>query len=444
MRHWTILLAAILLAAGLVPCNAESESGPTASELKAAGQGDEWLLPNRDYAGQRFADQRQITPQNAGQLRPVCIYQVGDLRPFQTNPLVYVGVMYVTTPSSTIALDPTTCAVRWRHDWQPKAKNAEVKNLGEAVVNPYRSRGAALKDGKLVRSTSDGYLIALDLDTGKPVWERHVADAEKYELMIMASLVFEDLVITATGISEYGVKGWIGGFRLADGEPVWRFNTVPGEREAGSDTWGRTDEAPRGGGGIWVTPSLDAEKGLLYAAVGNPAPDFYGDVRSGSNLYTDSMIVLDARSGKLQWYRQFVPHDLHDWDLTDDARQSRGRADDRGGAHLSRCARRLSVELAVLQSQPRYARRPDSGLVWRLPEGRRTALYTGAEIHGRIVHLRPARQIARLADGGERGDWRDPVEIPFAAADGDVGDDDLSRPGVYRRADRRLCRVRRA
>src|SRR6516225_7468425 len=116
----------------------------------------------------------------------------------------------------------------------------------------------------------------------------------------------------------------------------------------------------------------------------------------------------------------------------DDARQSRGRADDRGGAHLSRCARRVSVEFAVLQSQPRYARRPDSGLVWRLPEGQRTALYTGAEIHGRIVHLRPARQIARLADGGERGDWRDPVEIPFAAADGDVGDDDLSRPGVYR------------
>ena len=122
MRHWTILLAAILLAAGLVPCGAEAESGPTASELKEAGQGGEWLLPNRDYAGQRFADLRQITPQSAAQLRPVCIYQVGDLRPFQTNPLVYKGVMYVTTPSSTIALDPTTCAVRWRHGWQPKAK----------------------------------------------------------------------------------------------------------------------------------------------------------------------------------------------------------------------------------------------------------------------------------------------------------------------------------
>ena len=128
--------------------------------------------------------------------------------------------------SSTIALDAATCAVRWRHDWQSKARNAEVK-VGATVVNPYRSRGAALKDGKLIRSTSDGYLIALDLDSGKLVWQKHVAEAEKYELMIMAPLVYEDLVISGIGISEYGVKGWIGGFRLSDGEPAWRFNTVP-------------------------------------------------------------------------------------------------------------------------------------------------------------------------------------------------------------------------
>jgi glucose dehydrogenase len=159
-------------------------------------------------------------------------------------------------------------------------------------------------------------LIALDSDTGKLVWEKHVAEADKYELMIMAPLVHEDLVISGIGISEYGVKGWIGAFRLSDGEPVWRFNTVPGEGEPGFDTWGSTDETPRGGGGIWVTPSFDAEKGLLYVAVGNPAPDFFGGVRMGKNLYTAAMVVLDAKSGKLRWFRQFVPHDQHDWDLT--------------------------------------------------------------------------------------------------------------------------------
>jgi alcohol dehydrogenase (cytochrome c) len=313
--RYSLLFTIALLVAGLAQHESLADSGPTQAELNAAGQSTEWLLPNRDYAGQRSVDLTQITHQNATELRPVCIYQAGDVRPFQTNPLVYKGVMYVTTASSTIALDAATCAVRWRHDWQSKARNAEVK-VGEIVVNPYRSRGAALKDGKLIRSTSDGYLIALEIDTGKLVWEKHVAEAERYELMIMAPLVYEDLVISGIGISEYGVKGWIGAFRLSDGEPVWRFNTVPGEGEPGFDTWGSTDETPRGGGGIWVTPSLDAEKGSLYIAVGNPAPDFFGGVRMGKNLYTAAMVVLDARSGKLQWFRQFVPHDQHDWDLT--------------------------------------------------------------------------------------------------------------------------------
>jgi alcohol dehydrogenase (cytochrome c) len=311
----SIFFSAVLLAAVLAQHDAYADSGPTQAELNAAGQSNDWLLPNRDYAGQRFVDLKQITHQNVTALRPVCMYQASDVRPFQTNPLVYHGVMYVTTATSTIALDAATCAVRWRHDWQPKARNAEVK-VGEIVVNPYRSRGATLKDGKLIRSTSDGYLIALEIDTGKLVWEKHVAEAEKYELMIMAPLVYEDLVISGIGISEYGVKGWIGAFRLSDGEPVWRFNTVPGEGEPGFDTWSSTDDTPRGGGGIWVTPSLDADKGLLYVAVGNPAPDFFGGVRMGKNLYTAAMIVLDARSGKLQWFRQFVPHDQHDWDLT--------------------------------------------------------------------------------------------------------------------------------
>jgi alcohol dehydrogenase (cytochrome c) len=316
MNYSMFLFTAVLMSAGLDQQDAYADSGPTQAELNAADQSTEWLLPNHDYAGQRFVDLKQITHDNATELRPVCIYQAGDLRPFQTNPLVYKGVMYVTTPSSTIALDAATCAVRWRHDWQPKARSAEVTARGGVVINPYRSRGAALKDGKLIRSTSDGYLIALDIDTGKLVWTKHVAEAEKYELMIMAPLVYEDLIISGIGISEFGVKGWIGAFRLSDGEPVWRFNTVPGEGEPGADTWKSTADTPKGGGGIWVTPSLDAEKGLLYIAVGNPAPDFFGGERLGDNLYTAAVVVLDVRTGQIQWFRQFVPHDQHDWDLT--------------------------------------------------------------------------------------------------------------------------------
>ena len=314
MRYHIVLISLFVSSIAL-QCRAGAESGPTQIELSAASDSVEWLLPNHDYAGQRFVDLKQINRDNAAQLRPVCIYQAGDVRPFLSNPLVYKGLMYLTTATSTIAVDAASCAIRWRYDWQPKAKEAELK-AGNVVVNPYRARGAALKDGMLIRSTSDGYLIALDAETGKVVWERAVANAEKKELMIMAPLAYGDLVITGIGISEFGVKGWIGGFRLANGEPVWRFNTVPDEGEPGAETWDSNDGRARGGGGVWVTPSLDTAKGLLYVAVGNPAPDFFGGARTGKNLYTAAMVVLDVKTGSLQWFQQFVAHDVHDWDLT--------------------------------------------------------------------------------------------------------------------------------
>ena len=301
--RYDIVLLSLFMSSIVLQCQANAGSGPTQIELSAASDSVEWLLPNHDYAGQRFVDLKQINRDNAAQLRPVCIYQAGDMRIFQPNPLVYKGAMYLTTVTSTIAVDAATCAVRWRYDWQPKAKEAELK-IGNVVRNPYRARGVALKDGMLVRSTSDGYLIALDAETGKLVWERAVANAEKYELMNMAPLAYGDLVITGIGISEFGVKGWIGGFRLANGEPVWRFNTVPDEAEHAAETWNPTEGRTRGGGGVWVTPSLDTAPGLLYVAVGNPVPDFFGGVRTGKNLY------------RSKWFRQFVAHDLHDWDLT--------------------------------------------------------------------------------------------------------------------------------
>ena len=292
-----------------------AQTGPSQDELNAADARTDWLLPNHDYAGQRFVGLQQITRDNASQLRAVCIYNSGDLTSFPSNPLVYDGVMYITTGNVTVALDAATCAVRWRHDWKPKAREAQVTVRG-VIVNPYKSRGAALKAGKLIRSMSDGHLIALDTATGTLAWEKLVSNAEKYELLGMAPLIYKDLVMTGVGISEYGVKGWIGAFRLADGEPVWRFNTVPNADEPGADTWSNAAERERGGGGVWVTPALDREKELLYVAVGNPAPDFFGGVRLGANLYTAAMVVLDVRTGKLQWYKQAVQHDLHDWDLT--------------------------------------------------------------------------------------------------------------------------------
>lgn len=296
----------VLIAFALCSSAADAQKGPTQAELNAAHSNHaDWLLTNHDYGGQRFVDLRQISRENVHGLRPVCLYQVGHLGPFQTNPIVYQGVMYITAEHSTIALDATTCRMRWRHEWKPKARE-----------NWPMQRGVALKDGRVVRGTNDGYLIALDAQTGALLWERPAADAERRESFTMAPLIVEDLVIIGPAGSEEGVRGWVGAFRLQTGEPVWKFYTVPGDAEPGSETWGQADARLTGGGAVWTPFSLDVERGLLYVPVGNPAPDWYDDIRPGANLFTSSMVVLDVRTGKLQWYYQAVPHDTHDFDLT--------------------------------------------------------------------------------------------------------------------------------
>src|SRR5262249_843896 len=161
-------------------------------------------------------------------------YDVGDLYPFPASPIVYRGVMYVTTPSDTIALDAATCALRWRHHWDYKAR-----------PNWPQNRGVALKAGAVVRGTRDGYLLASDADTGRPTGERRVAEATGGERFTMPPVIFEDLVIIAPAGNEVPIKGWVGAFRLGDGAPVWRFNTVPRPGEPGAETWGPAD-APTG------------------------------------------------------------------------------------------------------------------------------------------------------------------------------------------------------
>ena len=284
-----------------------STAAPTQQELNAAQTNPtDWLHANHDYAGQRYVDLKEITPQNVARLRPAAIYQVGDTRTFHNNPIVYRGVMYITTTRSTMAIDAATGKLRWRYDRNPKSLEIHMPN-----------RGAAIKDGRVVRATTDGYLYALDIETGRLLWEKKLIAVEKNEGSFNgAPVIFEGLVIVGLGISEQGVKAWVGAYKLENGEPVWRFNTVPDEGEPGAETWGKPEAKLHGGGAVWAPMALDHEKGLLYVPVANPAPDFFDAIRPGANLYTCSMVVLDARTGKRQWHYQLVPHDTHDWDTT--------------------------------------------------------------------------------------------------------------------------------
>lgn len=281
-------------------------TGPTQAELDGASSATEtWLYASHDYGGTRFVDLDQITPANANNLRPVCLYRSEQSASVQTSPLVYDGVMYLTFGRATVAIDAKTCRERWAYVWQPKGHEISPAN-----------RGAAIKDGKLVRGTADGYLIALDMADGSLLWSQPIASAAGGQYLSMPPLIFEDFIIVGPAGADFGAKNWIGAFKLDNGDAVWRFNLIPDPGEPGAETWENPESLKHGGGSLWTPLSLDAEAGIVYLPVGNPAPDFYGKIRPGANLYTNSLVALDARSGKVLWYRQFIPHDVHDADLS--------------------------------------------------------------------------------------------------------------------------------
>jgi alcohol dehydrogenase (cytochrome c) len=281
-------------------------TGPTQDELNAAAPAtDTWLYASRDYAGTRFVDLDQITPANAKNLRPVCLYRSEQPASVQTSPLVYGGVMYLTFGRATVAIDAKTCRERWTYIWQPKGQEISPAN-----------RGAAIKDGRLVRGTADGYLIALDMADGSLLWSQQIASAAGGQYFSMPPLIYGDLIIAGPSGADFGAKNWVGAFKLVNGEKVWKFNLVPDPGEPGAETWENLESLQHGGGSLWTPLSLDAKAGILYLPVGNPAPDFYGAIRPGANLYTNSLVALDVKTGKLLWYNQFIPHDVHDADLS--------------------------------------------------------------------------------------------------------------------------------
>jgi alcohol dehydrogenase (cytochrome c) len=268
--------------------------------------GSDWLYVDHDLAGTRYSNLKQITTENVSQLAKVCAYSFPEKEPSQTAPIVSSGTMYLTTAHYTVALDNSDCHVIWTSKWSPR--DYETLNT---------QRGVALAGGKIIRGTADGFLLALDAKDGHTLWATQIANPKEGYFISMPPLVHGDLVYIGPAGAEWAAKGWVGAFRISDGKQVWRFNIVPDDDEPGADTWG-TDPAARkhGGGNLWTPMTFDVEKNLLYVPGGNAAPDIYDEDRPGANLYTNSLIALDATTGHLAWYRQFIPHDVHDYDVT--------------------------------------------------------------------------------------------------------------------------------
>jgi alcohol dehydrogenase (cytochrome c) len=274
-----------------------------------------WLTYSGSLLGHRYSLLNRITPANIKNLELAWIWQAQSLRKFEATALVVDGVLYtVQPPNDVVALDAATGHVLWTFSYTPIPQ--ALASGGGGKVN----RGLAILGDALFLGTLDAHLLAVNAHTGKLIWNTTVADAKdpacqgrKCYVITHAPLVVKNKVIVGVGGSEGPTRGFIVAFDATTGREEWRFHTVPGPGEPGNETWSG-DSWRTGGGGVWTTGVYDADLNLTYWGTGNPFPERNGASRTGDNLYTDSVVALDADTGKLKWHYQFTPHDTMDWD----------------------------------------------------------------------------------------------------------------------------------
>lgn len=307
-RIWVAGAAAGLLALVGVGAAAEDTAGPgpnAARLLQADSDANDWLLPAKNYAGNRYTSLGQISKANVGELALVWETQLADDGQQEAAPIVSNGTIYVSTAhDGVLALDATTGKLRWQAPYNPSYVLLFAVN-----------RGVGLVDGKVFIATQDCRLIALDATTGKPVWNVQGCRDTSNSFYSMAAYVYKDKVIVGTGGGDNGAIGLVSAFSVKDGSRLWDWQTIPGPGEPGHETW-PGDSWKHGGGNVWSGLSVDQTTDTLFLAPGNPGPDMVLTGRKGTNLYTNSLVALDisGRTPRVKWYYQLVQNDTHDTD----------------------------------------------------------------------------------------------------------------------------------
>jgi alcohol dehydrogenase (cytochrome c) len=279
--------------------------------LNAASEPQNWLTYSGTMASQRYSTLSQIDITNVKNLDLQWVLQTRSpgeaLSKYEATPLIVDGVMYtVQPPNIVVALDAASGRVFWIYAYNP----APAARMCCGRVN----RGLAILGNALFMGTIDGRLIALDARDGHLLWNVALGDPEAGYSVSAAPLIVKDKVIIGPGGGEYGVNGFLAAYDPGTGKVLWRFNSIPtGPNAPGHETWAG-DSWKHGSGAVWVTGSYDPALNLIYWGIGNPGPDWNGETRAGDNLYTDSVVALDADTGKLKWYFQFTPHDQLDFD----------------------------------------------------------------------------------------------------------------------------------
>jgi len=281
--------------------------------IRAGDDRDNWRLHGRTYDNQRFSPLTQIGPHNISRLELVRTLHTGVANSFEDTPLEVDGVLYIVTATNHVeAFDAATGNQLWA--WQP-----DTLDYTEACCGP-QARGVALAYGKVYTALFDGHLVALDAKTGKLVWETDPAqthpEPKHYYTYTLAPQVYDGMVIVGTAGAEYETRGLVEAYDAQTGRKIWDFRTTAAPDEPGGDSWGGSNAWKFGGGSVWNTPAVDVKNDLLVLSTGNPNPDYQGDSRPGANAYTDSILALHAKTGKLAWWYQEVPHDLWDYDAS--------------------------------------------------------------------------------------------------------------------------------
>ena len=261
--------------------------------VRASREPQNWLTYSGSYMSQRHSELTQIAPENVKNLETAWILQLNSREPtntrFEVTPVVVDGIMYmVQPPNDVMALDATNGRVFWTYSYNPSPQSRPCCGR----VN----RGVAILGDRLFMGTIDGHLLALDTKTGRPVWDVSVVKPESGYALVAAPLIVKDKVIIGPSGGEYGIRGFLAAFDVATGEEKWRFNTIPGPGEFGAESW-QGDSWKTGGGSIWLTGSYDPDLNITYWGVGNPGPGWNGDNREGDNLFSNSVIALDADTG---------------------------------------------------------------------------------------------------------------------------------------------------
>jgi alcohol dehydrogenase (cytochrome c) len=269
----------------------------------------EWPTYNGNLSGNRHSALRQINTGNLTGLAPKWMFPIAASRNLEVTPVVANGVMYVTAANQAWALDARSGRQIWHYS-RPLTKGV-IGDAGSAI-----NRGVALLSDKVFMVTDHAHLIALSRINGQLLWESEMADYRQHYGATSAPLVVNDLVISGTSGGDEGARGFVDAYKASTGERAWRFWTMPAPGEPLSETWiGKAIE--HGCVDAWLTGTYDPSTNLIYWPTGNPCPDYNGDERKGDNLYANSVVALDAQTGKLRWHFQFTPHDLHDWDATE-------------------------------------------------------------------------------------------------------------------------------